>query len=157
MHQVVLAALACPNLPLEPILATTQTVGADGRPLKRYKQTVTTPSSVSKPLEQSVAGSQTGCLFTAVQDQGAFQAALFADGKSCGSCVTQQVSFVSLDNFDLTPLASPRFPTASCPSQNLLMVFHPSLHLCQLASLTFSICCCIPSCPHLCLTVCLIL
>ena len=96
VHQVVLAALACPNLPLEPILAIARTVGADGRPLERSRQTVTTPASVSKPLEQPVAGSKTGCLFTAVQDQGAFQAALFADGKSCGSCVTQQASFFSV-------------------------------------------------------------
>ena len=89
VHQVVLAALACPNLPVEPILAITPTRrGADGRLFSTwYKQTVTTPASVSKPVEQSEAGSKTGCLFTAVQGQGAFQAALFADGKSCGSYV----------------------------------------------------------------------
>ena len=49
----------------------------------------------------------------------------------------QLVSFASLDCFDLTPLASPRFRSAPCPLQNLLMVFHPSLHLCQLDSLKF--------------------
>lgn len=78
--QVVLATLACPKLPLAPILAIEK---------RKSHGSVEEPASVYKPLEElgtaGTAGS-TGCLFEAVQGLGAYQAALNGNGESMCPC-----------------------------------------------------------------------
>ena len=69
---MLLAALACPNLPLAPILAIEK---------EKWGGLVEDPASVYKPLENSSTADTTGCLIEAVQGQGAYQAALGGNGE----------------------------------------------------------------------------
>ncbi len=81
--QVVLAALACPNLPLAPILPVAK---------EHTQGPVEDLASVYKPLEQfSTAGAAgtactTGCFFEAVQGQRAYQKALVGNGECPWVC-----------------------------------------------------------------------
>ncbi|KAL0039298.1 hypothetical protein WJX79_002291 [Trebouxia sp. C0005] len=87
--KVVLAALACPNLPQAPILAIERTVQSSllprgvGKPLTYSDRKVETPKSVTNPQVQLSPADGIGCLFTAERGHGAYQAALFgAEGQS---------------------------------------------------------------------------
>lgn len=82
MHvQVVLAAVACPNLPVASILGI-KTWIKDEPSSFSSNEIVEEPAGVYRPLEQSGAQHTTGCLFTALQGCGAFQADLFAKGEN---------------------------------------------------------------------------
>ena len=76
---MVLAALACPNLPQAPILAIKRTVGHDGKPLSYLDRKVDIPKSVTNPQVQLGPPDGIGCLLTAQRGQGAYQAALFGE------------------------------------------------------------------------------
>ncbi|KAL3153131.1 hypothetical protein ABBQ38_012149 [Trebouxia sp. C0009 RCD-2024] len=75
--KVVLAAVACPNLPVASILGI-KTWIKDEPSSFSSNEIVEEPAGVYRPLEQSGAQHTTGCLFTALQGCGAFQADLFA-------------------------------------------------------------------------------
>ncbi len=80
---MVLAALACPNLPQAPILAIERTVGPDGKPLSYSDRKVEVPKSVTNPEVQLSPADGIGCLFTAERGHGAYQAALFGETFYC--------------------------------------------------------------------------
>ena len=88
-----LADLACPNLPLEPILATEKM--EESRIHMGQRQVVEVPAVVNRPLQQSLKPNSTGCVLTAVEGQGAFQAALFAEGDRTFGCQATTPQYLS--------------------------------------------------------------
>ncbi|KAL3153137.1 hypothetical protein ABBQ38_012155 [Trebouxia sp. C0009 RCD-2024] len=92
--KVVLATLACPNLPVAPIMAVEKVEEVE-EAHRKYTGVVTTrhlveePADVYRPLEQPRAQHSTGCLFTAVRGQGAFQSILHADDAEAQGAFTR--------------------------------------------------------------------
>ena len=125
---MVLAALACPNLPQAPILAIQRTVGPDGRPLSYLDRKVEVPKSVTNPEVQLSPAEGIGCLFTAVRGHGAYQAALFSKTFTATFDWACEAAFVlSRSHYPPPPPPPPPFPPPPPPPLKMLCSHIPSL------------------------------